>query len=119
MLIEERTLFLIPAAPVLVPARNPKELAGPDPLLTGLIPVQVGTPEHDEREIVRVTVHARVESRHKLGESAMRSFVGVSPGGPRGSPCHPFRISDLLGTSEGHRVISSLPLLAVGACGCR
>src|SRR5918999_4659323 len=118
MLIKERTLLLVPTAPMLVPARNPKELAWRNPFLAGVIPIQVGTLEYDEREIVGVSVHSRIESRHKLGESAMRPLVGISPDSSCRSPCHPFRITDLPGTSVGHRVLSCLILLVLRAC-CR
>src|SRR5688572_12553421 len=105
MLIEERTLFRVTAAPMLVPSRDPNELARPDPLLTGLVPITVGTLEHHDREIVRVAVHPRVESRIKFGKGAMRPFVGIPPDRPRGSSCNPFLIGDVLGAGEGRRIL--------------
>src|SRR5688500_2930005 len=112
MLIEERTLFRVSAAPMFVPAWDPEELARPDLLLTGLVPIQVGTLEPHDGNIVRVAVHPRFEPRRKFGEGAMRPFVGIPPDRRRGSPWHPLVISDFLGTGERRRILFLLPLPA-------
>src|SRR5207248_10706901 len=69
----------VSTAPVLVPARDPYEVARPHPLLASLVLVQVSTLEHHEPNIVCVRMHPHIVSRHKLGKRAIGPFVMVPP----------------------------------------
>src|SRR5207245_4229093 len=77
--VKERALLLVAAAPVLPAARKLDELARPDALLAGIVLIQIRPLEHDDPEIVRVGMHARVEPPRELRKRAVRPRVMVPP----------------------------------------
>src|SRR5207248_851698 len=68
LFVEQRAFFLISAAPMLVPSGNTYEVTRAHALLTGVVLVQIGALDHDKPDIVRVSVHSGVETRHELSE---------------------------------------------------
>src|SRR5205823_1623155 len=88
--VKERTLFRVSTAPVLVPTRDPDEVARPDPLLSSIVFVKICALENRDPDIVCVGVHPRVESRHELGKRAVGPLVTVPPEDRRGNARNPF-----------------------------
>src|SRR5205823_6715775 len=86
LFVEQRAFFLISAAPMLVPSGNTYEITRAHALLTGVVLVQISALDHDKPDVVRVSVHSGVETRHELSERAVRSRTCISPdGGHRGT----------------------------------
>src|SRR5437868_3573376 len=78
-LVEERAFSFIASAPMFVSTRHKKEFARPNTLFSSVILIQVRALNDDERNIVRVSVGARIVSRIEFSECGMRAFVRVSP----------------------------------------
>src|SRR5467141_2758131 len=77
--IEKRSLFGIAPATMLPSTGNSQETAWPHTLVAGFILVQIGALHNNYPHIVSVGVHPGIESRHKLGECGVRSFIRIAP----------------------------------------
>src|SRR6185437_6341792 len=76
--VEQRALFLIAAAPVLVTSGDAQEVSSADAFLAVFVFVEIRTFNHDDRNIVGVGMHSGVVSRFELCECRMRTRGGVS-----------------------------------------
>src|SRR5271169_2030690 len=109
--IEQRALFRIATAPVLVSSGNTYEIARAYTLLAGVVFVQISPLQYHDPHVVRVSVHSRVIPRCELTECAMRSRVGIPPNSGHRHTFWPLGVFCLIGRNEDYFFsLSFLPL---------
>src|SRR5207244_13065798 len=111
ILIKERAVALVTAAPVLVPTGNAEEIARPHALFAGVILVEISAFDTHNPDVGRVRMHTRIESRLEFRKCSMDTFVWIAPKrGHRGGLARKLFVRGLIGSCIDD-------LLCMAACG--
>src|SRR5580700_9275327 len=78
-LIEQRSLFLIAAAPVFMSAGDAYKIARADTLFAGIVFVEIGSLNDHDPRVIRMRVHTVVLSGIELAEGRVCTLIGIAP----------------------------------------